>query len=156
MHVANVADHIYGGLFHPKELALQVMDVVALRPDVALCYLGIVNKCFEIMEGIYNDDATVTFRDSATGPVARPSSPVDSDEDSDSDDVEEDEEDEGNVGTADGGQHNSDSDSQKESLGESDDEGEGSVGRKEMNLKLREILFYEEKVSIFKARHGKL
>ncbi|KAL8820008.1 MAG: hypothetical protein Q9223_001679 [Gallowayella weberi] len=152
IHVPNVADHVYGHHLVEKELALQVMDIIALRPEIELCYLGIAYKCFEIMEGTYNSDATVTFRDSATtGPVPSPGSTIDSDEESEEDEGEEDDED-----TTDGGQHNSDSDSGDDSFEEWDVEVERKEWRKEINLKLREILFYEEKVSIFKARHGKL
>ncbi|KAL8688158.1 MAG: hypothetical protein Q9224_004956 [Gallowayella concinna] len=152
IHVPNVADHIYGHRLVEKELALQVVDIIALRPEIELCYLGLAYRCFEIMEGTYNSDATVTFRDPATsGPVASPGSIIDSDEESEEDEVEEDEED-----ATDGGLHDSDSASENDSFGESDAEVERERGRKEIHLKLREILFYDEKVSIFKARHGKL
>ncbi|KAL8805434.1 MAG: hypothetical protein Q9182_002000 [Xanthomendoza sp. 2 TL-2023] len=152
IHVPNVADHVYGHHMVEKELALQVLDIIALRPEIELCYLGIAHKCFEIMEGRYNSDATVTFRESATtGPVPSPGSTIDSDEESEEDEGEDEEED-----TTDGGQHDSDSDSGNDSFGESDGEVEREEWRKEIHLKLREILFYEEKVSIFKARHGKL
>ena len=33
-----------------KELALQIVDIVVLRPEIQLCYIGIVKKCFEILE----------------------------------------------------------------------------------------------------------
>ena len=32
----------------------------------------------------------------------------------------------------------------------------GKVKVKRLKLKLREILFYDDKVAVFKARHGKL
>jgi hypothetical protein len=38
---------------------------------------------------------------------------------------------------------------------ETDDE-DGTVSRKGPRLRLREILFYDDKVAIFKARHGRL
>ncbi|KAL8736796.1 MAG: hypothetical protein Q9166_000162 [cf. Caloplaca sp. 2 TL-2023] len=149
IYLPNIGDHNYGHHLVAKELALQVMDIVALRPDVELCYLGIVNKCFEIIEGTYNEDATVTFRDSAVGPVPGPGSIDGSDEDSDNDEDEDDEDhdDASHDQTADGGQQNNEDDSQDESFGESDAESEGDENEiRPLNLKLREILFYEEKI----------
>ena len=34
-----------------KEMALQVVDVVSLRNEVEICYVGIMKKCFELLEG---------------------------------------------------------------------------------------------------------
>ena len=45
-----LADHVHGSNVDPRELALQIVDIVALRPEVELCYMGIANKCFEILE----------------------------------------------------------------------------------------------------------
>jgi hypothetical protein len=33
-----------------REYALQVLDVVALRPEIELCYIAFMDKCFEVME----------------------------------------------------------------------------------------------------------
>ncbi|KAL9580077.1 MAG: hypothetical protein Q9203_006451, partial [Teloschistes exilis] len=63
-----------------------LMDVVVFRPDVELCYLGIANKCFEIMEGKTTTPEGVTFRGEGTAVV--PGEGSESEEDS-----EEDEED---------------------------------------------------------------
>jgi hypothetical protein len=44
-----------------------------------------------------------------------------------------------------------------DSLDDSDDDSELSDDeRPEVRLRLREILFYDDKVEVFKARHGKL
>ncbi|CAK4030738.1 hypothetical protein AC578_5764 [Lecanosticta acicola] len=83
-----LADHVHGANVDPRELALQIVDIVALRPEVELCYMGIANKCFEILENGREGEALA----------------------------------------------------------------EKIVGR----LRLREILFYDDKVAIFKARHGRL
>lgn len=141
-----------------KELALQVMDIVTLRPEVELCYLGISNKCFEILEGKYNDDATVSFPRSETGATSPQGSISGSDEESEEEDDDEDDHDDlDQHPTASGPQHNGNSDSGDESFGESDVDSEGEERReREPNMKLREILFYDEKITIFKARHAKL
>ncbi|KAF8424869.1 hypothetical protein EV426DRAFT_71332, partial [Tirmania nivea] len=34
-----------------KEMALQIVDVVSLRNEVEICYVGIMKKCFELLEG---------------------------------------------------------------------------------------------------------
>ncbi|SPQ19301.1 1de2fdfa-27ad-4fe8-801b-7844a025643e [Thermothielavioides terrestris] len=39
-----------GGAFDPRELALQLVDIITLRPDIRLCYIGVGPKCFEILE----------------------------------------------------------------------------------------------------------
>ncbi|KAI4109806.1 MAG: hypothetical protein LQ339_001590 [Xanthoria mediterranea] len=158
IYVTNITDHAHGHHLDMKELALQVMDIVTLRPEVELCYLGISNKCFEILEGKYNDDATVSFPRSETGATSPQGSISGSDEESEEEDDDEDDHDDlDQHPTASGPQHNGNSDSGDESFGESDVDSEGEERReREPNMKLREILFYDEKITIFKARHAKL
>ncbi|KAL9591920.1 MAG: hypothetical protein Q9179_007241 [Wetmoreana sp. 5 TL-2023] len=141
------------------------MDVVALRPDVELCYLGIANKCFEIMEGISSDDEALSRNGSAAVSAHLGPDSIDS-SDEDSDDGDDDEDDDGNPGPVMGtdvsptaeDSMGEDSGSENERLvGDSDDESENlDNSPRQPKLRLREILFYDDKISIFKARHGRL
>ncbi|KAL8911924.1 MAG: hypothetical protein Q9172_007584 [Xanthocarpia lactea] len=157
MHVHHIADSTHDYRPMDKALALQVMDIVTLRPEVELCYLGIVEKCFEILEGTYNDDGIVSFHNSDMGPV--PGAP-----DEENDEEEEQDEENHNVidwddptHLAEGPLQNGGSDSEDETLGGSDNESEcEDKGRRRPMMELREIVFDEAKISIFKARHGKL
>ncbi|KAL8961600.1 MAG: hypothetical protein Q9193_001871 [Seirophora villosa] len=153
LYLRHGADHPHEQHFNPKELALQVMDIVSIRPEMELCYLGIASKCFEILEG--DDEALAIHQSPAT---AANTGPNDASTDEDSDDGE-------NGDTAEGdheGQtahapEDSDADSQPESVEFSDDEATELDGRAKIpRLELREILFYDDKISIFKARHAKL
>lgn len=158
IHITNISDHAHGHQLDTKELALQVMDTVALRPEIELCFIGIHNKCYQILEGRYNDDATVSFHIPDTGPTSYSGSVSGTDEESeedDEDDVDHDDVDQQHA--ASGPQHIGNSDSEDGSLGGSDNESEDEDKRgREPIMKLREILFYDEKITIFKARHAKL
>ena len=76
-----------------KELALQVVElVIALRPEIELCYLGLLTKCFEILENRSSGDSRVSSHDSRTNSAhAGPGGVGDSDEDSDETDDDHDE-----------------------------------------------------------------
>ena len=50
LYIPHIADHPHGADSDPRELALQIVDIVTLRPDIELCYMGIAGKCFEILE----------------------------------------------------------------------------------------------------------
>lgn len=147
---------------------MQVVDIVTLRPEIEICYLGIQTKCFEILENNrhHDDPPTFLYHDSTTSPAnAGPGNVVmggpDEDSDADDDDHEVDDDDDGD-GTAAGVPPTTDPDETEsdvgdESNGDSDDEAYGSDGgKKRQRLRLREILFYDDKVSVFKARHGRL
>jgi hypothetical protein len=56
LNIPFIADHVTPA-FDPRELALQVVDVIVLRPDVEICYMGISHKFFEILENRPHDDA---------------------------------------------------------------------------------------------------
>lgn len=124
--------------------------------------MGIANKCFEILEGKQDDDAATSFYDPSTPPAnPGPDDANSSDEDSlmDEEDGHDDQDEQaaiGNAGHPLGGDE-SDLESQDGGAADSEDESGGSEnGTEQPNLKLREILFYDDKISIFKARHGKL
>ncbi|KAL8950418.1 MAG: hypothetical protein Q9222_003556 [Ikaeria aurantiellina] len=140
--------------FQPKDLALQIMDMVALRPEVELCYVAIAWKCFEILQGASRDDD----RDSATIPVTRgPGSSSSSEgvsDDEDDDEDADDANDENNTHHPVVEGHDSDSESQDEDLDSGSEDHDGS--QDQPYWKLKDILFFDEKVSIFKARHRKL
>lgn len=134
------------------------MDIVSLRPEMELCYLAIVNKCFEILEGSRDDDTTARVHDSSTAP-GNPGRDDTNSSDEDSNDEDEDDNDDANDDNTAGDSPGDDSDldSEAESTDLSEEDLAGLDGQaKPPRLKLREILFYDVRVSIFKARHGKL
>lgn len=131
LHIPHIAEHVQG-IVDSKEAALQVLDIVSLRPDVELCYLGIQKQCFEVLE--YTSS---TSRN--TGSIIQ--SGLDSDD-----------EDEPVVAPV--GHDDSDLEMTSSDGEETEDEGHNTISRP--SFRLREILFYDDKVSIFRARHGKL
>jgi len=165
LNIPFIADHVTPA-FDPRELALQVVDVIVLRPEVELCYMGVSHKCFEILENRPHDDmhGSGDSHSSAAngGPGGTQTDEEDEDEDEDGSDEDEDEEDEeDDNGTAIGAPLGVDPDETESEISDHDnsdsDSWDGSDdGRSNVRLRLREILFYDDKVSIFKARHGKL
>lgn len=146
LFIPYVADHV-NGRSDSRELGMQVLDIVALRPELELCYLGIQSKCFEILEypvgrrpsadyasavaGGGGDSGTSDDEDAGGHPQAGPNA------------------NHGNPGDE------SDSEAASSRGGDTDTEDELG-GQASKQFKLREILFYDDKVAIFKARHGKL
>ena len=134
------------------------MDIVALRPEIELCYLGIASQCYEILERKDSNElvtvhGVLTLDNTGNGMgESDDESDVEDDDDDDDDDDEEEEE---STATA-----APDTDLEEGSLegvdsdASSDDGSSGSSSGK--RLWLREILFYDDKVSIFKARHAQL
>lgn len=158
---------------------MQGVDVVALRPEVELCYIGIGTKCFEILESRREWDSRTDNN------AAHPNLPpihggnggvVSSEgEEDDADEMEDEDEDEldgesdadDNDDTESDADHDDDDDDDDDDefddddLTDSDEESDGPRGGKGKHaraakLRLREILFYDDKVAVFKARHGKL
>ena len=140
-----------------KELANQIVDIVTLRSEIQLCYLGIFQKCFEILETKPTIDASDAASNSTTAQITAHINTA-ADEDSDvEDDDDDDEEDGGDVTAPDGSQDDADWDHTGDSDVSSDDGESGMDERgKRPDLQLREILFYDDKISIFKARHAQL
>jgi len=165
LNIPFIADHVTPA-FDPRELALQVVDVIVLRPEVELCYMGVSHKCFEILENRPHDDlhggAESQSSAANSGPGGVQTDEEDDDEDEDgSDEDEDDEEEEDDNGTAIGAPLGIDPDETESETSDHDqsdnDSWDGSDdGRSNTRLRLREILFYDDKVSIFKARHGRL
>lgn len=144
-----------------KELALQVVDIVTLRPEIELCYLALANKCFELLEArpasraVDSDDSS-TYDSSNDGESSGGSMHDDDDED-DIDAANGDND--GAAGSATIAVDEDDEDTETEEETASDDDDEFGIlqnQRSQMRLRLREILFYDDKISIFKARHGRL
>lgn len=144
--------HIHHAVHHDlKELALQVLDIVSIRPDLRIAYIGLQKKCYQILEARH-DDNPLDFDDYPTADLSPthsddedaewPNSNHESDEDSD--DADEDA-----PGAADTDLLSSDPD-------DYDSEPDEDQGASRIRYRLQEILFYDEKVSVFKARHGVL
>jgi hypothetical protein len=132
--------------YKQRELALQILDIVALRPEIQLCYVGIETKCFEILEMATKDkkpDDESSYLDAQWS--------AGSEADSEG-------EDQANMQ---GFDNETDEDDDASSLSSPDEEDDGfseedeanGVGNAELFFKLREILYYDDKISIFKARH---
>lgn len=139
-----------------QELALQILDIVTLRPEIELCYVGILEKCFEILEG-KNAETPQGNSDPVPALLAQvwANQPFMNHEDSDDSSVSVAEEAEhGEDVVAPGAEEAEESDSEtEESLVSEESE---DLGQKPPRLRLREILFFAEKVEIFKVRYGKL
>ncbi|KAF2278559.1 uncharacterized protein EI97DRAFT_415221 [Westerdykella ornata] len=155
LYIPFIADHVHGNNLDPRELAMQVLDIVHLRPEIQLCYMGITTKCFEILETkpCANDLRHENMHD---GPYATQDQLSSDDDESEvtEDDIEDDDFDDmpgaGGAGeetasetSDDGGQHE-----------DSDDDSFLQDERKAPRLRIREILFYEEKIETLRARHG--
>lgn len=153
LHVTNVADHPYGSSLNIKDLARGAIDVVALRPEVELCYLAIKSKCFEILE---KKHTKIPLGHTSTATDDSDDDTQDGDHHDDDDDDEDDDSDDGGAAAMPAAIEPGAMDSDVGSITADDDE-EGVAGtNQKVKLHLREILFYDDKISIFKARHGRL
>lgn len=157
LYLPYIADHPSGNSFSCKEAAMGAVDVVAIRPDVQLCYLGIRNKCFEILEKKQKS------KSSAHGAATDDADSDDDSDEHDSNDEDNDSDGSGDPSTATApapapAPHNDDSEADytPDTDDEADDGRSSSTGGRKVKYKLREILFYDDKISIFKARHGRL
>ncbi|KAG0136815.1 hypothetical protein HOY82DRAFT_576257 [Tuber indicum] len=154
--------------FESKEMAQQIVNTVILRPEVELCYVGVLNKCFELLEDGGPDDPetepdihSTTAQHAPPGATGVPGSPPigmtvvpvainSEDEDSDAEEEDDDEEDE-----EDGDETDTDEVAGDKYLSD-DEDWTGKSTDKGARVRLREILFYDDKVAVFRARHGKL
>lgn len=139
--------------------------MIFLRPEIELCYLGISNKCFEILENRPSDDNHASTDVHGSGVDGGNADHADDEDDEDegdgsedeADDDEEDEEDDDD-GIATEAVEAQGVEYEPTDPGDSDVESEDGVydDRSKISLRLREILFYDDKVAIFKARHMRL
>ncbi|EXJ95321.1 hypothetical protein A1O1_00441 [Capronia coronata CBS 617.96] len=190
LHIPHIAEHVQGTV-HSREAALQVLDIVALRPELELCYLGVQTQCFEILEFANTRKVSGVAPPSGSNAVFYPG---------ELEDIETDQ-DVGPTGGGGGGlthpnhhhlnhnhNHNhthlphshaqhahhavhedgrgddeDDDSSDFEGVSDTGDDGSDEEVERgddsnapKRTWRLREILFYDDKISIFKARHGRL
>lgn len=169
LYIPHIAEHAHGNNIDPRELALQVVDIITLRPEIEICYMGIANKCFEVLENKtshhqmsgaqpYDPTGANSSIPAAMHSVVDPLGFTDDEEDEE-DDVH-DEDDPGADGDEDTEEEDEDGDGDADDFDDDDDDDDSFIhsddGSSGPRLRLREILFYDDKVAIFKARHGRL
>jgi hypothetical protein len=161
VNIPFIADHVTDA-FDPGDVVSQIMNIIALRPEVELCYIGIAHKCFEILENRHHDGSRGSAETHSSVMNGGPGGAViDEDEDDDEDDASEDDEEEeedDDNGTAIAPVDPDETESEASDHDDSDSDSSTSSEdeRSKVRLTKREILFYDDKVAIFKARHGKL
>jgi hypothetical protein len=169
LYIPFIADHAHGNNIEARELAMQILDIVHLRPEIEICYMGISTKCFEILENRpSNYDLRHEGRTSSTSPD--PDSPPPSglgaagyhiphdmlsDDESEATEDEEEEDFDAGLGPEVEGEDTG-SEMSDEERDDSDDDSFLQDERKTPRLRIREILFYEEKIETLRARHGTL
>lgn len=141
---------------------MQMTDIITLRPEIQLCYVGISSKCFEILENRPSDLTSGCHIHGNGGPANAMTgddndSPVVVEDATDEDDTEDDEHDDDDSG--DEGTPTSPTEPDETQSDHSYDDSDDDSFVEPLpsaRLRLREILFYDDKVAIFKARHGRL
>lgn len=162
LYIPYIADHAHGSNIDPRELAYQILDIVHLRPEIELCYMGLSSKCFEILENRPSNydlrhDGMHADGGSGGGSSYVAHDPMLSDEESEATEDEEDDNlDDGLVAAAAATGEETESETSDEADGESDDGSFLQDSQKGPKLRVREILFYEERVEAFRRRHGVL
>jgi len=155
LYIPYIADHAHGSNIDPRELAYQILDIVHLRPEIELCYMGLSTKCFEILE---NRPSNYDLRhdgmhSDTNGTGYTTHDPMLSDDESEATEDEDDDDlDDGVAGVGD----ETESEPSDDGDGDSDDESFLQDSHKGPKLRVREILFYEERVEAFRRRHGVL
>lgn len=114
--------------------------------------MGIANKCFEILE---NKHGWETRPESHLGQTGHDSQSSDAEDEADEadDDIADDEDD---IDDADDDEAGDETESDSSSGGGDDSESDVVEASNHARLRLREILFYDDKVAVFRARHGRL
>ncbi|KAK3939125.1 hypothetical protein QBC46DRAFT_153068 [Diplogelasinospora grovesii] len=174
-------DNYISATFEPREQAMQIINIITLRPEIRLCYVGLGSKCFEILESreTGRDSESRTSSPDGLGPsntaslslngtsttviLGLDAEPADdqeetSEDDDDDEEEENDSDDENTPTTATSDPDETQSENGVQGVGSDDDDDESflEADRGRIKLRLREILFYDDKVAIFKARHAKL
>ncbi|KAF2751859.1 hypothetical protein M011DRAFT_491375 [Sporormia fimetaria CBS 119925] len=165
LYIPFIADHAHGNNLEARELAMQILDIVHLRPEIELCYMGISTKCFEILE---NRPSNYDLRRDSQGSGTSlpnglsagytPHDPIMLSDDESAlteDDVDDDDESDMGMG-APVDVDVTDSDLSDDVRDDSSEDEEGLDGTSGPQLRIREILFYEEKIETLRARHGTL
>ena len=145
LHVPHIARQVHRD---PRELALMILDIVTIRPEVGITYVGVQHKCYEILEAKDGDATEFYDTDDSHSEGFAPGG----EEWAGSDTNEDESEDDGAVSAMD-----SHSDLSSDDRGSSDGEdSDMDCHKSRVSFRLREILFYDDKIAIFKARHGVL
>ncbi|KAL4979029.1 hypothetical protein BDW66DRAFT_116662 [Aspergillus desertorum] len=145
LHMSHIVRPLHLDL---KELAMQVLDIVTLRPEISISYLGIKNKCYEILEGKGNE-----YDLAETDDIQSESFVPGAENWAGSETNEEESDEDGEDAMMDS---HSDLSSEDHRSLDDDDASDYDYGRPRVSFGLREILFYDDKIAIFKARHGVL
>ncbi|GKZ33588.1 hypothetical protein AbraIFM66950_003495 [Aspergillus brasiliensis] len=145
LHIPHIARQVHRD---PKELAMMILDIVTIRPEVGITYVGIQNKCYEILEAKDGDAGEFYDTDDSHSEGFVPGG----EEWAGSDTNEDESDDDGGVSAMDSHSDLS-SDDRTSSDGE---DSEMDYNKTRVSYRLREILFYDDKIAIFKARHGVL
>ena len=158
LYIPELADHPYGSRLNWKEFAMGAVDTVALRPECQLCYLGIKTKCFEILEiplKHRSHGSRPSSADTTTDWDDTDNDDTETDPHNDDEDSEDEDDDDAPAAAPAAGQAQVDEDEGERSpLSEDEEVVDGEKSR--VKFRLREILFYDDKISVFKARHGRL
>lgn len=166
-HVIDPMNNFHKADKQSDELSKMIVDVVTLRPECGICYVGIVNKCYELLEG----DRHSSQSDPDTVVGANESDDDDDEDDSENEEASEDGNDE------EGSEDGEDVDDVDDAISEADGSPDGTSTvlspaaayhphleededplpkKKRIVIDSREILFYDDKVAVFKARHARL
>ncbi|KAH4250985.1 hypothetical protein HBH98_194140 [Parastagonospora nodorum] len=156
LYIPFIADHAHGSNIDPRELAYQILDIVHLRPEIELCYMGLSSKCFEILE---NRPSNYDLRHDGmhadgSGSGYTVQDPMMSDDESEATEDEDDDDADDSAVAPTGDE--TESEASDDNDVESDNESFIHESHKGPKLRVREILFYEERVEAFRRRHGVL
>ena len=154
LHMPWIIEHVSGNSFNIRDVALNVVDVVNLRRECELAYLAIRDRCYELVEA--RAVRTGGKRDSLPG-----THPDDDDESSvddplEEEDVSDDADTDDDAGLGSGAGVEDHIEEEDDSTDTNDDDETVEPGPAATRIRMREILFYDDRVSIFKARHAKL
>jgi hypothetical protein len=153
------------------DLALQLVDIITLRPEVQLCYVCIRNKCFEILECSPTRGVTDHLGSNGSAPhqTGGAISAIDLDEqdnedvfnnNSEADETEDDEDDDDDAGTHATSHTDDENDDDVSEVSDvesdADDFEESEHSQSAPRLRLREISVFDDKAAIFKARPARL
>ncbi|KAI0196878.1 hypothetical protein F4808DRAFT_473973 [Astrocystis sublimbata] len=135
-----------------KELALQIVDIISLRREIKLVYVGLWQKCFEISEVEDNSsEGNRSQDDNGNGGQTNDADQMD-DELSDNDMATDD----GELGPFMDAEDEIAEEASDDGQSEADSFADESATNALPRLRQREILYYDDKVELFRARHGKL
>ena len=131
---------------------------MAIRPEVELLYIALSNTCFELLEirgrdhSNWNSSSISTHNEPLVNTASSDDDVMDNDNDGENDPSSEADMETSPLAE---GASETESDDGSKSLDELDEDiMDGN--KTPADFRLREILFYDDKISIFKARHGRL